>query len=316
MDYLRPVFFTLFVSARCADSQTNHAADQKVTPYRLSVSVDEVSLTFHAADARGISIDDLKLQELSLLDNGRPPLKILDFQPPQHFPTRVGVLLDMSQSMEESGPDNRAIAIQYVQRFLRPQTDRAFVTKFDTLSRIAQPWTNDATALATGIRNHISIAKGRSHFTGTAMFDAIYEACLNQFGRIDSATSGNLILLFSDGEDNASKVSLAQAVDICQRVNTAIYAFRPKSQESSFIGVRTLMEITSESGGRIFHEDDSEAQIDDDLKIIEAERRSQYRLIYRRAELKRDGSFHRIDLEAFGRANSIVTRSGYYAPAH
>jgi Ca-activated chloride channel family protein len=255
------LILALFAYAHCADSQTNRIADQREAPYRLRVSVDEVSLTFHAADAQGLPVSDLKLDEVSLLDNGRPPRKILDFQYLQNSPTRAGILMDMSQSMEETGSSDRAIAIQYAQRLLRQQTDQAFVMKFDRLSQIAQPWTNDATALAGGIRNYIHIADGRSHFTGTAIFDAIYRACFIQFGHIDSATSGNFIMLFSDGEDNASKTTLAQAVDICQRANTAIYAFRPDSKESFSEGPKTLMELTTESGGRVFHEADSEAQI-------------------------------------------------------
>jgi Ca-activated chloride channel homolog len=304
----------LIAHARRIDSQTNHAADQSAAPYSLKVSVDEVSLTFHAADAHGFPVNDLKLDELSLLDNGRPPRGILDFQQPRELPIRAGILMDMSESMGESGPGDRAIAIQYAQRLLRRQTDQAFVIKFDRLPQLVQPWTNDPAVLTAGIRNHMHLDGGTTHLDGTAIFDAIYRACLNQFGHVDSAASGNFILLFSDGEDNASRTSLAEAVDMCQHTNTSIYAFLPESQGSFSDGPKTLRELASESGGQVFHDDDSEAQIYKDLSEIEANRLSQYRLIYRPAELKRDGSFHRIDLNASERVNSIVVRSGYYAP--
>jgi Ca-activated chloride channel family protein len=113
-----------------------------------------------------------------------------------------------------------------------------------------------------------------------------------------------------------AKTSLAQAVDVCQRTNTAIYAFHPESKEISSTGPKTLQELASESGGRVFHEDNSEAEISNDLRIIEADRRNQYRLIYKPAELKRDGSFHHIELKASERVNSIIVRSGYYSPSH
>lgn len=310
------LILALFANARRTDSQTNAAPARSAAPYSLRVSVDEVILTFRAADIHGLPINDLKLNELSLLDNGKPPRGILAFQFLKDFPIRAGILMDMSQSMEETGSSDRAIAIQYTQQLLRQQTDQAFVMKFDRLSQIAQPWTSDATALTAGIRNHIHIADGRSHFTGTAIFDAIYRACLNQFGHIDSATSGNFILLFSDGEDNASKISLEQAVDMCQRTNTAIYAFRPESKESFSSGPKTLVELTSETGGRVFRNEDSEAGIDSDLRTMEADFRNQYRLIYKPAQLKRDGSFHSIVLMTPQRVDSITMRSGYYAPAH
>ena len=52
----------------------------------------------------------------------------------------------------------------------------------------------------------------------------------------------------------------------------------------------------------------------DDLRMIEADLRNQYRLVYRPPELKHDGSFHRIVLKTPERVDSIVIRSGYYAP--
>ncbi len=307
------LMLTLFVYGRPLGAQINGA--QSAAPYSLSVSVDEVSLTFRAADAQGLSINDLKLDELRLLDNGQPPRRILAFQSLRDSPIRAGILMDTSQSMEENLAAERAISIKYAQQFFRQPTDRAFVMDFDFLSTIAQPWTNDTDALTAGIRNRRVTAAGGSH--GTAIFTAIYQACLNQFGRINNATNGNFILLFSDGEDNASNTSLKQAVDICRRNNTAIYVFRaePKSSVLS-TGPKTLADLASESGGRVFFDDDSEAKIYDDLHIIESDLRSQYRLIYKPAELKHDGSFHRIELNAPERVDNIIVRSGYYAPWH
>ena len=120
---------------------------------------------------------------------------------------------------------------------------------------------------------------------------------------------------FSDGEDNASRAYLQQAVNICQRANTAVYAFRPEPKYGFSSGPKTLAELTSETGGRVFFSDDSDAVIFDDLRIIEAEMRNQYLLVYKPAELKHDSSFHRIELRAPARADSIMIRSGYYAPA-
>jgi hypothetical protein len=98
---------------------------------------------------------------------------------------------------------------------------------------------------------------------------------------------------------------------MCQRTNTAIYAFRAEREESLFsTGPRILAELTSETGGRVFHDDDSAAGIDSDLRTIEADLRNQYRLVYKPAELKHDGSFHRIELKAPERVDSIIIRSG------
>lgn len=150
---------------------------------------------------------------------------------------------------------------------------------------------------------------------GTAVIDSMYRACLNQFGRLNGA-SANFILLFSDGEDNASHADLSEAMEMCQRANTAIYAFRVPSESRSSDGPKTLAQVASQTGGRVFAADDSDAAIYEDLRTIEADLRDQYRLIYKPVDLKHNGAFHRIALKGPKRVESIVVRSGYYAPAH
>jgi Ca-activated chloride channel homolog len=281
----------------------------------VSVAVNEVSLTFHAEDAQGLPVNDLKVDELSLLDNGMAPGKILAFKLMQNSPIRAGILIDTSESMERGLPSNRAISIEYAQKLLRQQTDQAFVMDFGRLSNVIQPWTTDPNILIAGIRRRVS-AYGERRVAGTAIFDTLYRACVYQFGKIDHATSANFILLFSDGEDNGSSLSLKEAVDACQRNNTAIYAFRTDSENGfGSVGPSTLSELASETGGRVFHDTGSESGVYEDLRAIEADLRNQYRLIYRPAELKHNGSFHRIVLKAPERVDSIKVRSGYYAPA-
>jgi VWFA-related protein len=301
-----PLILALLAYALRAGAQTPR--------YNLSVAVDEVSLTFHATDAHGLPINDLKLDELRIFDNGKPPRRVLAFQSLQNFPIRAGFILDTSDSVEGYLPRNRAISIEYAQQLLRQQTDQAFVMDFNFLAEIAQPWTSNPAALTAGIRKFTRY--GQTRIGGTAIFSAIYQACLNQFDKIDHTASGNFILLFSDGEDNASRADLRQAVDMCQRANTAIYAFRVDSRFSSSSGPKTLAELTSQTGGRVFFDEDSDVGIYNDLRTIEADLRNQYRLIYKPENLKHDGAFHRIDLLGPERAGNIIVRSGYYAPAH
>jgi hypothetical protein len=59
----------------------------------------------------------------------------------------------------------------------------------------------------------------------------------------------------------------------------------------------------------------SESGVYEDFRDVEADLRNQYRLIYRPAELKHNGAFHRIELKAPERVDNIKIRSGYYAPA-
>ncbi len=284
---------------------------QSAASYRLNVAVDEVVLTFHAADSHGLPVNDLKLEEMTALDNGKRS-KVLRMDVAQDHPIRAGILIDTSDSMRESLARNREIAGDFAERLLRQQTDRAFVMDFGYVSKVLQPWTIDASALRAGAK--LAVAGRENPLGGTALYDALYRACFYQFGKTDHAATGNLILLFSDGEDNASHTTLQEVANACQGTNTAIYAFRPAARGSSSTGPGNLRELTALTGGSVFYNDDADEQMLGNLRTIEANLRNEYRLIYRPAELKRDGAFHRIELRGPERVDSMVVRSGYYAP--
>jgi Ca-activated chloride channel homolog len=281
----------------------------KEPQYTLHSNVEEVVLTFHASDAHGLPVNDLKQDEVTVFDNGVLQTMILSFQVFQDHAIRAGILFDTSESMENSIERNRSIATQFAQRILRQQSDQAFVEQFGYVARVTQPWSVDQAQLVTGIRN---VAAGRENpLGGTALFDTIFQACYSEFGKAGHA-SGKFILLFTDGEDNASHTGLEDAVNMCQQSNTAIYAFRPEAGSGFSDGPRTLLELTAKTGGCVFHADDSQAEINKNLNIIEENLRNQYFLSYHPSTLKPDGSFHHIELRGPVRVDSFGVRSGYY----
>lgn len=285
---------------------------QGAVPYQIRVAVDEVSVTFHAFDSQGLPVNDLNLNEVRLLDNARPPLKILAFQFLKDFPIRAGILMDISESMQAVRSQNRAIAVEYARSVLRQRSDQAFVMNFGSLSPVSQTWTSDPSALTEGIRNRNITAMAGNRTDRTVLLDALYRACSKEFGPTNKASSANFIMLFSDGEDTASQASLRQVIDACQRSNTAIYAFRSPDL-TGLDGAITLGRLASGTGGRVFNKDDSGGTTRD-LRLIETDLRNQYRIIYKPADLKPDGSFHKVELKGSGRVVDIATRSGYYAP--
>ncbi len=292
-------------------AQTNSVMTQDAAAYRLKVAVDEVNLTFHAEDVHGLPAQNLKLSDLRLTDDGEPPLKILDLKLLENLPVRAGILIDTSDSMTAALPLARSIAAAYAEKMLRRSTDQAFVAAFGRVENVVQPWTNDPSAIMEGVR---TVTGARADpISGTAVYDALFRTCLYQFGAIDHGASGNFILLFSDGADNASYVSLADAVDMCQRSNTTIYDFH-RLQGGDAGDAETLLKLAKETGGRMFLDDGSAEGIYDDLRSIEGEMRNRYRLIYRPVAMKHDGAFHSVALEAPDSFDILEVRSGYYAP--
>jgi VWFA-related protein len=274
-----------------------------------------VSVPFHVADFHGVAIADLTLADMRITDNGKAPKQIVSFEVYRDLPIRGGVLIDTSRSVLENLRRNQQISTDYVRQFMRRtagngQNDEAFVMRFDFETRLVQDWTADGDVLAASIRN--VAADHESRLGGTAIYDAVYTACRDQFGKVANGATGNFLLLFSDGLDNASHTRIEDDVDICQQTNTAIYIFSGAAKSMFIEGQRTLTDLAEQTGGRIFFEQTTSG-VRDDLRLMEANLRTQYRLVYKPAKLKADGTFHRIKLESPSRGGVITARSGYYA---
>lgn len=276
-------------------------------PFTLKIPVNEVSLTFHVSDTRGLPVDNLSKDTFELLDNGRPQKEILSFESYRDLPIRAGFLIDTSGSMLKELDRNQYIANLYVSHLVRRGIDRVFVIGFDTKPRVLQDWTDSAEAIASSLH---SIAEGTN--SGTAIFDSLYKTCRDRWTTDRGATTGNFILLFTDGIDDASHARIDDVIDMCQQARTSIYVFSDQwNLRGTSRGQKTLEELTTKSGGRIFLRLD-EKEIEKDVRIMDSDQRNQYRLVYRPSHLKQDGAFHRIGLRCSLRGSTILTRSGYY----
>ena len=298
-----------------AGAQTGPARNREPGAFGLTLPVDEVVITFHAADAHGLPVNDLKESEIGLLDNANPPARILRFGTLSERPLRAGILIDTSESMFNDFPRIRAVATEYARHLFRQQSDKAFVMDFAYSSEFAQSWTSDRSILS---RSAADIKAGKMNPRGgTALFNALFKACQYGFDGIDPSASGNFIMLFTDGEDNAGRTTLEEALNACQRSNVAIYAFRSRPSEGSDAeGSAVMTKLARESGGRLFDADANLEAVFDDLKVIESDLRSEYQLIYRPSNFKRDGTFHNIVMKTPNRVATIQVRTGYFAPAN
>ncbi|HEY0161462.1 MAG TPA: VWA domain-containing protein [Edaphobacter sp.] len=303
---IRHVVRIIFAAAALLAS-TLETGSQTSVPYNMKVNVDEVELTFHADDAHGISIKDLRLDELKILDNDRPPRRILSFQALRNLPIRAGILIDTSSSMNEDVPSIHGIATAYVQRILEQKTDQAFVMSFNKRTQLRVPWSSDPTILTRAIQ------QTGVYPSTSAIYDTLYSVCRYQFGKLPRDSSGNFIMLFSDGEDNSSFLPLQSAVDMCQQTNTAIYVFR---SDSNSTGLGNLAQLANLTAGHVFRNSISGNEIDEALRIIQSNLHNQYRIVYNPAQLLHDGSLHHIVILPPDRVATVHARSGYYAPSH
>ena len=296
-----------------ASGQQTSASGAAAETQPLRVNVDEVVVTFNALDANGLPVTDLKRGEIRIRDNGVAPRRIVAFDELSNRPLRAGILLDTSESMQPSLPTNKAIEEKFVERLFRQRTDAVFVSSFGFGSEILQSWTEDPAIAVKAIQ---SATEPRNAQRGTALFNALFQACSSSFRSVDPTATGNFILLFSDGEDNAGLTSSDEAARACQQRNIEVFAFLPApSASGASTGPKTLRDLVAKTGGRVFEANESEDAVLHNLQQIESEMRNQYRLVYNPAELKHDGAFHEIELQPPDRVSRVVVRSGYYAPS-
>jgi VWFA-related protein len=276
--------------------------------YTIPVAVNEVYLIFTVTDSKGHFIKDLQLGDFALLDDQKAPAQIFSFQQQTNLPLRVGLLIDTSTSIRRRFEFEQQAATEFILDTIHPRSDKAFVMGFDVAPDLKQDWTNDLDKLNTGIS---ALRPGG----GTALYDAVYTACRDKL--LGSARgqepTRKAIVLVSDGNDNQSRVYLDEAIKMCQRAETIVYAISTNTSPSRERGDDVLKKIAEATGGIPFYPQRLE-DITNGFHDIGEELRSQYALAYRPADFKADGSFRPIYLYCNQRKYTVRVSKGYFAP--
>jgi VWFA-related protein len=278
--------------------------DQSIDTIR--VQVNEVNLIFTVTDKKGKFITGLKRENFGLLDDGRPPVAVLHFTQQTNLPLRVGIMLDTSSSIRQRFQFEQDSAIAFLLQILH-QNDRAFVEGFDIQTDLAQDFTNNVDLLNEGIRK---LRPGG----GTALFDALYKTCRDQMLTLkETGAVRRAIILVSDGDDNYSRVEESDAIKMCQRADTIVYSISTNISPSKDKGDDILKAISEATGGQAFYPIKLE-DVAIGFRNVEEELRSQYHLVYRPANLKMDGSFRTIYLQAVDPRYKVRAQKGYFSP--
>jgi len=199
---------------------------------------------------------------------------------------------------------------------------------FDDEPQVVQPFTGDTGLL----RDQVLRTRAGG---GTAVYDAIYEACLNQLSHPPRPPGDQpdvvrrVMILISDGEDNLSTHTRAEAIEMAQRTSVVIYTIstsiqwvtlddpnKTKSGNRKYHltdGDKILQDLAEETGGRSFypyHVDD----LDQSFQDIGDELRNQYSLAYNPSNHALDGRYHKIRIEVPDhKGYQVRARRGYYA---
>jgi VWFA-related protein len=282
-------------------------AGQEAAPTIITVNVNEVNLIFTVTDRHGHYIPNLQQSDFALLDDRKAPSHVKSFHQQINLPLRVGIVIDSSTSIRSRFKFEQQSAIEFLLEILKARSDRAFVMDFAEVARVDQDWTNNIDALETGV-NRIRPAGS------TALFDAVYTACRDKLlTERGPEPVRKAMVLISDGNDNQSRVYQDEAIKMCQRSETIIYAISTNWTPSRGKGDQVLTQIAEETGGQVFFPPSVE-EMSNSFHIIEEELRSQYSLVYTPADFKYDGGFRPIYLYCNDRRYQVRAKKGYFAP--
>jgi Ca-activated chloride channel family protein len=286
-------------------SEFGSVDNEPVTTIRASVQ--EVNLVFTAADKRGRFKRNLALSDFSILDDGKPPAAVRSFRGETDLPLRVGLVLDVSGSITSRFSFEQEAAIKFFHDAVRPHTDEAFVVAFDSAPTLTQDFTDDQTLLAKGVT-------ALKPFGGSAVFDAIQFAINKNLKRKDEGKSvRRVILLISDGEDNQSRITRDEVLEMARRAEVTVYAISTNTSNTITRGDKLMARLAEETGGRAFFPLNI-GDVAHAFETIQEELRSQYALSYRPADFLLDGRYRRIQIST-PRDKGIVVqaRKGYVA---
>ena len=290
---------------QAAASDPNHPDEDVTTIHK---KVEEVNVIFTVTDKHGKFIKNLKEQDFRFLDDKKPPVALKDFRSETDLPLRVGLLIDASNSIAMRFRFEQEAATEFLNQIVRPKSDLAFVIGFDTTAEVTQDFTDDAEKLSRGI--HVLRPGG-----GTALYDAVYYACRDKLAKAPvSGPVRRAIILLSDGDDNQSRVTREEAIEMAQRAEVIIYAISTNTADMKGLpGDKVLERMAEATGGRAFFPFKIQ-DVANAFTEIQEELRSQYQVAYKPADFLPNGKYRSIEIVADNKKFKVRARKGYFAP--
>lgn len=274
---------------------------------RITLDVTRVNILFTVSDKKGRFVTNLTKDDFEVFESKKKQ-NILEFTSESDLPLRLGVLIDTSNSIRDRFRFIQEASIEFLNSLMRPKTDRALIVSFDTAAELVSDLSDDHEKLVKTIRD---LRPGG----GTALYDAIFNACRDRLMKDQPRHKfRRAIIIISDGDDNQSRYTREQALEMAQKADVVIYTVSTNISRIQTDGDKVLRYLAAETGGISLFPFKVE-DLSQSFENISNELRSQYNLLYRPEPLHTDGLYHTIDIKVKGRKDLIVrARKGYYAP--
>jgi Ca-activated chloride channel homolog len=274
--------------------------------YTIRMSVDEVALHATVTNGKGTTVSGLGKKDFQIYEDG--VLQESKYFSRDDIPVAVGLIVDNSGSMRPKRREVIAAALAFV-RSSNPQ-DQMFVVNFNEHVSFGLPENMPFTDQVGQLEAALS---GSSANGETALYDAVAAG-------LEHLKEGNrdkrVLIVISDGADNASRHTKAQILAIAGRSDAIIYTVALFEEGDPDQHFGELKQLAKAAGGEAF----LPVSMKDVIPIcqrIAQDIRSQYTLAYVPTNRKQDGTYRAVQVKASapGRGHvSVRTRAGYYAP--
>lgn len=273
--------------------------------YRISREVSLVVLPVSVSDREGHFVSGLDASNFRIYDEGHP-VQVTVFQR-DDIPVTAGLILDRSESMAAQSQEVLEGSIACVQSG-NPQ-NLTFVINFNDKIGLGLPanipYTNNVDKLKTAL--------AYAHATGqTALYDAIVAGLDHlQEGQAEK----KVLILISDGGDNASKHHFAQVVQMAQNLHVAIFAVGLLDPFDADQRPDILKGLSRQTGGEAYFPS-TPAGVVRICRKIASDIRHRYTLGYNPTPDHR-GGYRKIRVEAMasgGERLFVRTRTRYFLP--
>lgn len=273
--------------------------------YTLHEDVNEVVLNCTVVDEKGQVAEGLKRSDFWVWEDGVP--QTIDSFQHQDLPVSMGILVDNSGSMRDKRAAVNAAALDLV-RASNPK-DAAFIVNFSDRAYLDQDFTSNIGALERGLSRYDSKST-------TALYDAV-AASADELAQ-HAKQPKQVLLIITDGADNASRLSLEQAIRRVQNLGgPVVYSigllFGDDKEESQRAKI-SLETLSRETGG-IAYFPHSLQDVDEIAGEVARDIRDQYTIGYSSTKAAKLGGYRtvRVEAKAPNRGKLIVrTRRGYF----
>jgi Ca-activated chloride channel homolog len=282
--------------------------------------VNLVNVAFSAREASGALLETLSAEDVRIFEDGAEQ-KIAYFARSAEVPLTLGLLVDASGSQEHFSKQHEKDLQVFLKNVLGPR-DRAFLLCFGNHLRLVSDFTQSGPEMMERLKQYEKnsdrfpeIGPAEKRDLGTAFYDAIFYATEE---RLKKQEGRRAILIFSDGEDNASSHDMMTTIEAAQAANVLVYTIRYtetlKRGELSArnkYGIQVMDRVAKENGA--WNVDARETNPADYFRKIAEELRTMYEVGYYPANPMKDQSFRKIALRPKADGVTIRAKSGYFA---